>query len=263
MEQTNFAKRIGALRKDTHLRINNTHIWCSLAIIALRHSLNDEEVLNQQEFAVPSSRPNKTVPRQPEKVRAIISGAVDRELYSSVLAYVVAQVEAFLNDVVVAVLIHDSRRLKAGVRGLDLVRTIDVSDIVDSLSKEELIKAIVNKVVASLFYARPAIQFDYFEKVIGVEIRDTLKTAWIELKATRDLIVHNSGTINEVYLQKCGTFARGQLNDAIEIDKEYFEQSIANAKSLVGCISSQLQRSFGPTKKERPGVPEAPLPGNG
>ena len=100
-----------------------------------------------------------------------------------------------------------------------------------------------------LFYAKPATQFEYFVQVIGVEVSEDIKSRWIELKATRDLLVHNSGKINELYLNKSNSSARGALGDIVTIDKEYFEGSISTVKALVGKISSQLQAALSPKAK--------------
>ncbi len=37
--------------------------------------------------------------------------------------------------------------------------------------------------------------------------------------ATRDLVVHNSGVTNELYLQKAGKKARGALGARLTVDK--------------------------------------------
>ncbi len=249
MEDISLFKKIGSLRTRGQRRVNDIHIWCSLAIIALKHSVNDDAVLRQREFSVPSPRADKTVIRKPAKVKQIISAAIGRDLYSSVLVYIVAHVEAFLNDIVALVLWHDTRRLKTRVPNLESARSVELADVVDSVSRDQLIRRIIEKQLVSLFYAGPVVQFDYYEKVLGVTVKDSTKHCWIEMKATRDVLIHNSGIINNTYVQKCGPSARGQLHELIAIDKEYFEQAVTCAKSLVGTISSQLQRAFKPKAK--------------
>ncbi len=98
------------------------------------------------------------------------------------------------------VLRYDTRRLKTRVQGLETVKSIDLTEVLDSDSKEDLLKSIIRKHLILLFYAKPSLQFDYLSKVIGVEVKSDLRNAWIELKATRDLIIHSSGIINEIYL---------------------------------------------------------------
>ena len=112
MNQTLCTKKIGKLRAKAQRGVNDIYIWSSIAVIALNRSLGDEAVLNQRKFEVPSTSRDRKVPRDPDKVRQIISDAAARDLYAAVLVYVVAQIEAFLNDVVSVILRYDTRRLK-------------------------------------------------------------------------------------------------------------------------------------------------------
>lgn len=241
MKPEEFVKEIGKLRIYNQRKINDIHIWSSMAIGALKHSLSDDAILNKSEFDVPSTKPGKKVPRNAKKVREIITEAIDQDLYTSVLVYIVAQVEAFLNDVIYLVLSFDNRRIKQSVTGLDTIKSIDVAEVVDSKSKGDIIEKIIEKRLISLFYAKPAVQFDYIQQVIGVDIQDDKKNAWIELKATRDIIVHNSGIINGVYIQKCGGLSRGRIGEHIEINEAYYEQALTLSKSLIGRVCTQLQ----------------------
>jgi len=180
MTQVQLFKKIGKRRTRNQKRLNDIHIWSSLAIIALRHSRSDDAVLNQREFAVPSSRRDKTVLRKPKKVRKILSGAVSRDLYSALLVYVAAQVEAYLTDIISVILQYDTRRLKTRVQGIEMVKSIDLTDVLNCESKEELVKSIIEQHLMSLFYAKPSLQFDYFSKVIGVEVKSNLKDARVD-----------------------------------------------------------------------------------
>lgn len=243
MTNDEYAKAIGELRSSNQRSLNNTYIWCSIAIRSLEDSMTKPNFINATRFTVPSRRKTKTIARDSNKVKEVISRAANQDLYFSVFVFLVAQVEAFLNDLISLTLKFDNRRLKTRVQGVDHTKKIDVDEVVDCNSKEELINSIIRKELMSLFYASPAQQFEYMRRVIGVELADDIKNSWIESKATRDLIVHNSGVINEVYINKCGTFARGKIGEHISIDKEYFERAIAMMKTLIGKSVSILQSS--------------------
>lgn len=246
MDKQEFSKRIGKLRSDFQSNLNDIHIWSSVAIDALRQVSKDDKFLNHKIFIVPSSNTKnaKTIEREPEKVLQIVNNALNYDLYYSVLVYLVAQVESFLTDVIAIVLQFDHRRLLISVQGVDSIKKIDIGEIVTSKSKEAVIDVVIKQQLISLFYASPANQFEYMKKAIGITLDENIQKNWIELKATRDLIVHNYGIVNDVYLKKCDDFARGKLGEKIIVDKEYFESSIASAKSLIGKIASQLQRSI-------------------
>src|SRR4051812_8950192 len=109
MTRSQLFSRIGKLRTRNQRRLNDIHIWSSLALVALKRAEDDSTILRQQEFFVPSSRPDKIVIRKPKRVRKILSGAA-ADLRTAVLVYATAQVEAFLNDIISAVLRFDPRR---------------------------------------------------------------------------------------------------------------------------------------------------------
>jgi hypothetical protein len=82
------------------------------------------------------------------------------------------------------------------------------------------------------------------QKVLNCKLGKRLKELWSEIKATRDIIVHNNGVINDKYIEKAGSAARGDVGDTIQVDIEYFGSSAATMKSLIGRISSQLKKSL-------------------
>lgn len=246
MDENDFSKNIEKLRDDFQSNLNDIYIWSSVATDALQQVSRDDAFLNHKVFIVPSvnAKNSRAIESEPERVLQIINNALNYELYYSVLVYLVAQVESFLNDVVAIVLRFDHRRLLISIQGVESVKKIDVAEIVSNNSKEAVINVIIKQQLISLFYAGPASQFEYMKKAIGIALDENTQNKWIELKATRDLIVHNYGIVNDVYLKKCNNFARGTLGEKTGVDKKYFESSIANAKSLIGKIALQIQRSM-------------------
>jgi|688.fasta_scaffold85475_4 hypothetical protein len=231
----------GSCRTRTQREINDTCIWCSVALSSLGKSLNDPDFLSQQTFTVPSKRANKTVPREPAAVEQIIRNAVGARIYHSVFVYLVAQVEACLNDLLREVLRFDPRRLKCRVKGIDHTQKIEVGLVINSASIEDAVAQIIDMELASVFYAGPKAQLAYLEKVLGVSLDDQLKIGWREIKATRDILVHNSGIINAIYIAKAEAAARGATGENLIVDKLYFEQSAVIMKTLIGKIVSLFQ----------------------
>ena len=241
MNATQLSKRIGVLRSEHQKTLNNVFIWSSFARGALDAAKDDPNFLNQKRFKVPSNVRDKEVGRTADELKDIAANAVSQEIYYSVFVYVVAQVEAFLGDVLFEMLSFDNRRIKTRVKGIDHVSKIDVSDVIDSVSREELISGIILKELTALFYASPALQIEYFQSVTGVSLPKELTNQWLEIKATRDIIVHNSGIANSVYLKKADSLARAKDGEQLPIDEKYFGGAIASMKSLIGKASSGIQ----------------------
>lgn len=65
------------------------------------------------------------------------------------------------------------------------------------------------------------------------------------MKATRDLLVHNDGVINAIYLEKAGELARGQNGEVVPISSEYFESSVRDMKNMSSIIYRGLLNKYG------------------
>lgn len=244
MTSEELRERIGKARARYQKHINDVIIWCNVAAEGLEEALRDKEFLNQRVFMVPSSKPGKAVKRKPEHLESIIADALDTELYYALLVYLVGKAEAFLNDTLFEVLKFDPRRLLIHIQGISHIKKIEVSDIVLRTSRNEIIDELIKKELANVFYAPLPCQCEYMEKVLSCKLDDNLKELWSEIKAARDIIVHNNGVINDTYVDKAGKRARGDVGDTIQVDIDYFSSAAATMKSLIGRISSQLQKSL-------------------
>jgi hypothetical protein len=70
--------------------------------------------------------------------------------------------------------------------------------------------------------------------VIQIKLDNNLILSYIEIKATRDLLVHNKGKVNEIYIQKVGVLARGtDTKQNIPISESYYLQSFSILKKIV------------------------------
>jgi hypothetical protein len=59
-----------------------------------------------------------------------------------------------------------------------------------------------------------------------------------EIKASRDILVHNNGVVNATYVGKAGRLARYQDGEKLEIPKQYHRESWEIIKKLVQDISA-------------------------
>ena len=248
MDQNEYIVEINTLKDKFQKEPNDIHIWSSLAIEALEASTLNNDFVNHRKYQVPSSNNTqpKLVERQPEQVIDILRNAFNFQLYYSVFTFSIAQVEAFLNDLLFQVLSFDNRRLLTTIPGLVLKKQVELDEIISNESKESIIISVIKSNLISIFYASPTKQLEYIERITGVHLPESICQNWIEFKATRDLIVHNSGIINNLYIQKSGQNARGIIGGRIIVDKPYFDNSIGQMKSLIGKICNGIENQ---TKK--------------
>jgi hypothetical protein len=245
MNSAQFKTEIVILRDRYQTLLNDTYIWSALLSTILQ-TINDNDKFIQlfvTPFKVPSRIENKTVKRTQSDIKALFESAHTKGLPNSVFVFVVSQVESCLNEVFSLVLRFDFRRLKTRIQGFDHANIIDINDVLDLPTKEAIIDSIIQKELVALSYAGPTKQIEYFKRVLSVEIPADIINDWIEIKASRDLVVHNSSIINKVYIDKVGVKKRGEIGDQISINGDYFEKSIATTKSLIGKICTAISKN--------------------
>jgi hypothetical protein len=252
VDENRLLGHAGFCRKKAQREINNACIWSSIALESLETSLKDSSFLERQRYEVPSAKPRKVVKRSRDEVEEVIKAAAGMHLHRAVFVYLVAHVEACLTELLRAVLIEDPRRIKCRVDGIKHMKSVEVDTAIDCVSHSSLIEEIVGSELVNVFYANPKAQLTYLEKVLGIGLDDATKSTWREIKASRDIIVHNSGVINETYMLKAETRARGAVGDDLVVDKVYFEESASAMKSLVGRICSKFQADIRKNKRNAP-----------
>jgi hypothetical protein len=237
----------GHLRTTYHRKINNTHIWTSIAHDAIAVASVDPSILSSGKFSVPSKSGKRvrTIKRTRSDLEAVLQTAESTDFYHLVHTYIVAQVEAFFSDLIAGVLRIDKRRLKTKVSGVDHISKIEITEVIDASDIDEIIEGIIEKELVGIFYASPVKQREYLEKAIGIKKDDRIEPLfgkWFEYKATRDIIVHNSGLVNDLYIKKAGSNAVWGVGDDVELDQKYLSALVADSKSLIGKICSSIQR---------------------
>jgi hypothetical protein len=243
-----FNKRLGQLRGEKQKQLNEIYWWVSLSISSLRNSSKDKSFTEKVKITVPSGCSTKEISRTKEQVQEILNKAMTMDLYQSVFVFIIAKVEDYFSNIIYLILSTDNRRIKGSIAGVDTIKKFEVDEILDSTDKGEIVDRIIKRNQINLFCAGPQKQVEYFDKVLGITLDDELWDDWFEFKATRDIIVHNSGISNELYIAKSSKKARGKLGDKINIDKSYFDSSIATMKSIIGKSEVSARKSLKPKK---------------
>ena len=88
-------------------------------------------------------------------------------------------------------------------------KTVPLSLITDNPDRESILRAVVERELDRLKYRRLAAWFEYLEKraQLGVPTKEQIERL-AEIKASRDILVHNRGIINQTYISKSGTKTR-------------------------------------------------------
>ena len=226
--------------------LNNIYVLNQLsskAILSARKQLQSDKS-SELDFEVPSIKGDfVTTAREKTKIIQLLGDAVDEELPKQSLISAVAITENYMSEMLRLVLRAFPEKLKSQDKKVDLDLVLDSADI------ESLVSKIIECQIHSVFFAGPEKYFKYVETILSIKIPKPSKEQYAEVKATRDLLVHNEGIINETYVRKAGKLARGKVGDTIPVDEMYFDPAIRTMKKLSNIIFNRSIKKFGDSKE--------------
>lgn len=159
----------------------------------------------------------------------------------------VSEVEHFFANTVSAAL-----RLYPGKMGS---HTFRLTEILAVSSTDELVDRAATATMHELMYEKPLDYLVGLCKILSIE-RQPLEIHWpnfVELKARRDLGVHNDWLVNDVYLRKVKEARLDQVplpGTRLTPDFQYLTQSIELCGALVGAFADLLGEKWIPIAKE-------------
>ena len=239
MEKQEFLDQTSLLKKEKQSLLNDTFLWVSLARESVQN-LPDTKFA----FEVPKAgKPNQTRTVQRNHAQTVKNRMLSKDIFNSAFIAMVAAIEDYLSKIMVSILLYDNRRIMCTVAGVNFNKEISVVDLITK-DRSDLISQIIQERVNTLFYASPQKQLEYFDKALGIKVEDDIWGKWIEIKARRDLWVHNAGIANQIYLDKVKDYSLVLLGKEALIDQKYFSDSVATMKTLVGRIDRDIRNAY-------------------
>jgi hypothetical protein len=172
-----------------------------------------------------------------QDLAAVLLGYLDDDLPRVVLYEAVSQFEALFFNLVGSL-------LQFNPKALSQKRQVTVGDVLGASDYNHLLQALIAREVSELQYKTPADWFAFLGKIINLDLRDDDVLRLAELKATRDVHLHNRGVVNEIYLRKAGPLARAALGFALPVGRPYVYDGIdflkGFAKRLCGAVRDRL-----------------------
>jgi len=155
----------------------------------------------------------------------------------------VSEVEHFLGSAVAAAL-----RLYPEKMGS---QTVKLADVLSVSSKEEIIDRAARGVMNALMYEKP---LDYLKNLANILSIDEAKfeklwPVFVELKARRDVGVHNNWNANEIYIRKireAGTFGTCSVGEHLIPNFAYLLTAMDSCKALVEAMVEELGKKWLP-----------------
>jgi hypothetical protein len=117
-------------------------------------------------------------------------------------------------------------------------KTVDFKSILEQPDKDAITRLVVRKEINEVLYARPTEWFSYLEEKAKLGCPSAREIERIaEVKASRDVLVHNKGIANPTYESKAGALARFRDGDKLDVPEDYHRETWELIRKLVTDIS--------------------------
>lgn len=141
------------------------------------------------------------------------------QLSANGLLQLVTIVEALLGDIIRAVVTKYPQKLGAK-------RTISLQIVLESTSIEEIHLRATDTLLNELSYKSPIEFADSIQSLMPINLLECPSFhKYVEIKATRDIIIHNRGMANDIYVRKSSSHARTAAGNILPVDVQYFLES--------------------------------------
>jgi hypothetical protein len=151
----------------------------------------------------------------------------------------VSTFETFLFEFLHRVLLHNPWQFAS--------KRLEFEVVLKAKDRDEVVSDVLAKQLNELKYEKLRDWFDFLSKAVKLPgPSDDEIDSLAEIKATRDLLEHNSGLVNDTYLRKAGKKARFPLGAPAEIDEPYHLESWRLIRKVVNDITTAATAKFTP-----------------
>lgn len=187
---------------------------------------------------------NTIIYRTHLEINSIRSRTINRREYEKTLMLIISTVEDYLLSYIRLVLRAHPARILKSIKGNNSQLNVDLSVLIKD-GYENVLEREISSRLASASFAAPAEYTKYFNEILGDNLREDALKRYIELKASRDLIVHAQSHVNSIYLTKTGEDARAGLGELLPINVQYFDASLKTAKQICVSVYRIARRKYG------------------
>lgn len=125
---------------------------------------------------------------------------------------------------------------------------------IEKISKEDLLEgslldSIIESKIIGVSYKNLSDIFTFFFKITGIDkniISEDLFDNLLEIKATRNLLLHNNLVINDIYTKTAGKKIRqpDNGNQRLKIDQDYLFESIICLREILNTFKIKLELKY-------------------
>ncbi len=123
---------------------------------------------------------------------------------------------------------------------------LDFRIVLELPDKDAIVASVVQQKVHGLSYKSVSEWFDYLEKIANLDCpnKDQIERL-AEIKASRDILVHNNGIVNSIYVSKSKKRARFDDGDKLELPGIYHRHSWQLIKQVVTDVANAAINKLG------------------
>lgn len=227
--------------------VNDVHIFVQQARPLLEEAkttAGKSKERKDRRYYVPAVGKRKFAKRTDSELRTIYERFLESGLFETFLVSIVTRFESHLLDVLGEILRRYPHKLTITEKDVPPTASVAIERLLAASTHQELLDDVIRAHLNNLLYARPSDYLRYLGRVSGVDTADSSFKEFVEIKATRDLLVHGQGIANQIYVEKAGRLARAKVGQKVAVDQDYFDATIAVVKRLSGIIERDTRRTF-------------------
>lgn len=203
---------------------------------------NQHAIIILMSVSVESYKGNKTLQELIDKIEnddftKSLNISFESYFSSLLLVNIVSEVEYYISNVVGTVLRLYPEKMSS--------HTFKLADVLRASTKDELIERAANIVMNNIMYQKPSEYLNDICELLSIDAKK-IESDWsiyVEIKARRDLGVHNNWIVNEIYSRKVSEIGLpnvSKVGDRLIADFDYLQKSSTTCYELVKKMNKLL-----------------------
>ncbi len=242
MSESNFGNRLNQIVEWAIGALFNQGVLAQLSYNAFDHIATAYKSTTQEEIELsypvgysPSKSPIlHKIKYKKEELIAKFAFLSNNQLSINGIYQLVTIVEAMLGDVIRSVILKYPKKL--GNK-----RKISSEVVLSASSITEIHHHAINTILNELSYKSPKDFAESIKNLISINFLECPAFhKYIEIKATRDIYIHNRGVANEIYYTKAGSHVRVKPGQNLPVDTIYFLESYEACIQLSEWLEAKL-----------------------
>jgi hypothetical protein len=124
-------------------------------------------------------------------------------------------------------------------------KQISIKDVLGASTMDEIHLLVTDGFLNELSYKSPRDFAVEAENILSIKLLECpAYHLYIEMKAARDVLIHNNGIVNDTYISKAGSHARAERGKMLPIDQVYFLEVYETCIKLSEWLEKRLHENW-------------------